>query len=104
MKLDIALQRCFRHGTREAVARCPQCHRFFCRECITEHEDRVLCSSCLEKALQKEAIESHGFRMFRRILNSAFSLLLLWFFFYLVGKALILLPTSFHDGTLWKTP
>ncbi|MBT8374528.1 MAG: rhomboid family protein, partial [Deltaproteobacteria bacterium] len=33
---DLALQRCNNHGQREAVARCPKCRRYFCRECITE--------------------------------------------------------------------
>ena len=45
----LAHQRCFNHATREAVARCPECHHFFCRECITEHDDRVLCTGCLKK-------------------------------------------------------
>ena len=34
-------------GSREAVARCPQCHRTFCRECICDHEGKALCSDCL---------------------------------------------------------
>jgi hypothetical protein len=42
---DITQQRCLNHMLREAVARCPECSRFFCRECITEHEDKVLCAS-----------------------------------------------------------
>jgi hypothetical protein len=27
---------------------------------------------------------------------------LAWFFFYLIGETLLALPTSFHEGTLWK--
>jgi hypothetical protein len=46
---NLLLQRCFNHGMREAAARCPECGRFYCRECITEHDDRVLCSACLKK-------------------------------------------------------
>ena len=45
----VALQRCLHHGEREAIARCPECGSFFCRECITEHDERVLCASCLAK-------------------------------------------------------
>jgi hypothetical protein len=26
-----------------------------------------------------------------------------WFFFYLIGEALLALPTSFHEGTLWQS-
>lgn len=40
-------QRCFHHETREAVCRCPRCRRSFCRECVTEHDDRLVCASCL---------------------------------------------------------
>jgi hypothetical protein len=28
--------------------------------------------------------------------------LLAWLFFYLVGRILLLVPSSFHEGTLWK--
>jgi len=27
---------------------------------------------------------------------------LVWFFFYLIGEGLLSLPTSFHEGTLWE--
>ncbi len=47
---DIADRKCYNHASREAVARCPQCSNFFCRECITEHDDVIMCASCLEKA------------------------------------------------------
>ena len=47
--VNLSQQRCFNHTSREAVARCPECGRFFCRECITEHDDRVLCAVCLGK-------------------------------------------------------
>ena len=44
MKLE---QRCFHHERREAVCRCPQCRRSFCRECVTEHENRLVRAACL---------------------------------------------------------
>ena len=43
-------QRCWNHETREAVCRCPQCGRSFCRECVSEHEGRLLCAACLRSA------------------------------------------------------
>ena len=46
---NLAHQRCFNHAVREAVARCPECGQCFCRECITEHDDRVVCAACLKK-------------------------------------------------------
>ena len=41
--------RCWNHEAREASCRCPECGRSFCRECVTEHEARLLCAACLEK-------------------------------------------------------
>ena len=40
-------QRCWTHGGREAVSRCPQCRRYYCRECVTEHNGKMLCMQCL---------------------------------------------------------
>ena len=31
------------------VARCPSCGNFFCRECITEHDELILCAACLKR-------------------------------------------------------
>jgi hypothetical protein len=45
-------QRCFHHERREAVCRCPQCRRCFCRECVTEHENRLVCAACLRASAQ----------------------------------------------------
>ena len=44
-------QSCWNHEAREAVCRCPECGRSYCRECVTEHEARLLCAVCLRKAL-----------------------------------------------------
>ena len=44
-------QSCWNHETREAVCRCPECGRSYCRECVTEHAARLLCAACLRKAL-----------------------------------------------------
>ena len=51
-------------STREAVARCPECTQFFCRECITEHDDRVLCSACLKKLARVPLTRRPGFATF----------------------------------------
>ena len=99
---NLARQRCFNHRTREAVARCPECGRFFCRECITEHEDRVLCASCLEKQHDFRPIRTIRFSGIVRIAQFLSGGILLWFFFYYLGQVLLSLPDSFHEGTLWK--
>jgi hypothetical protein len=38
------------------------------------------------------------------VLQTAAGLLLTVFFFYLIGSALLALPDSFHDGSLWEQP
>lgn len=98
----LALQRCFNHGTREAVARCPSCARFFCRECVTEHEDRVICSACLKKLARVPLLQRPAFAHLRRTAQCAAGVFLAWFFFYLIAASLVKLPTSFHEGTLWQ--
>jgi len=47
-------QVCLNHHAREAVAKCPDCGHFYCRECIAEHDDRVICAACLRKMLKPE--------------------------------------------------
>lgn len=99
---SLADQRCFNHGVREAVARCPECRRCFCRECVTEHEDRLLCAGCLKKLAALPLTRRIGFRKTLRAFQLLLGTLLIWVFFYWVGQTLLHLPSSFHDGTLWK--
>lgn len=93
-------QRCFNHGLREAVARCPECGRFFCRECVTEHDDRIICSACLKKLVQPAAARRPLLKIFR-IGQCVAGLVIAWFFFFVIGEGLLRIPASFHEGTLW---
>ncbi|MFH1091233.1 MAG: rhomboid family protein [Pseudomonadota bacterium] len=95
-------QRCFNHPLREAVARCPGCGRFFCRECVTEHEDRVLCARCLARIYRPGSARKRPFRFLIRLVQAGLGLWITWGFFYYLGRALLALPTSFHEGTIWK--
>ena len=99
---DIARQRCFNHTDREAVAACPACHRPFCRECVTEHDDRVVCAACLRK-LAPAGTRGRGARdTARLVVHGITSLILLWILFYALGHMLMALPTTFHEGALWR--
>lgn len=102
MRRDLTQQRCRNHAEREAVARCPGCGHYFCRECVTEHEDQVRCADCLRKIARVPLLQRKGFAGARYALQCLLGLLVAWFFFYLVGEALLALPSSFHEGTLWK--
>ena len=98
----VAEQRCLRHAAREAVARCPQCHYFFCRECITEHDDRVLCADCLAKMLRPSEKRSSAFGMLISVVFSLCGIATAWLFFNMMGQILARVPASFHEGTVWE--
>lgn len=101
---SLAHQRCFNHVAREAVARCPECGYCFCRECITEHEDRVVCAVCLKKLARQPLRRHTAFARVWRLARCALGVIIAWFFFFLIGDALLRVPTSFHEGTLWQVP
>jgi hypothetical protein len=100
--ISLAQQRCFNHATREAAARCPECKQFFCRECITEHDDRVVCASCLIKLTHKPLAQRFALARLLLVAQCVFGLLVTWYFFFLIGQSLLKLPNSFHEGTLWQ--
>ncbi len=100
----VTLQRCFNHSLREAAARCPECRRFFCRECVAEHDDRVLCASCLKKLAVPDGAGRKSFSSVLRAAQVAIGILVAWFFFFVIGEALLRIPTAFHDTSVWQAP
>lgn len=102
---SISQQKCFNHVDREAAARCPVCQRFFCRECVTEHEERVVCAACLKKLLSVSDKPRRSFTGVILFANSLIAFFIVWIIIYYIGQLLLLLPSSFHEGDLWpKTP
>jgi hypothetical protein len=99
---SLSHQRCFNHALREAAARCPECRQFYCRECITEHEDRVICASCLKKFAKGRLTPRRGWLGAVRAVQVGFGLAVVWLFFHLIGATLVSIPSSFHDGTVWR--
>lgn len=99
---SVTEQRCLRHPVREAVARCPQCQKFFCRECITEHEDRVLCANCLAKILHTSEKRTSRWAGITSFLLGAVGIATAWLFFYFLGQSLARVPVNFHEGTVWE--
>jgi hypothetical protein len=99
---DIENRRCAHHAHREAAARCPQCERFFCRECIAEHDGRVLCANCLALSGRHKARRRSFLRRIIPLVQVSLGLLLLWSSFFYLGQALIALPDQFHEGTVWQ--
>jgi hypothetical protein len=101
-RFNLGDQRCFNHSLREAAARCPECNQFFCRECITEHEDRVVCAACLLKLARVPLTRRAGFVTLTRLVQCALGFLVAWLFFFVVGDRLLQMPDSFHEQTFWK--
>jgi hypothetical protein len=99
---SISQERCFNHRHREAVARCPECRRCFCRECITEHGDRVICAACLRSLTASPARRTSFSHFLILTAGCLVSFVVLWLIFCATGRALLRLPSSFHEGTLWR--
>jgi hypothetical protein len=98
---NITEQRCFNHLHREAVARCPECGRCFCRECVTEHDDRVICAACLRRTLAPAAGRQPILQRVMLLAHFCLGFMALWMLAYYLGRMLLLLPDSFHEGNLW---
>lgn len=93
---------CFNHPRREAAARCVGCGRPFCRECVTPVDRRMYCAVCFqEKAGTKEAKKRDWF-IVSVTAQLAVGFLGLWFTAYFLGKVLLEIPSSFHEGTIWE--
>ena len=86
---------------REAVARCPECQHFYCRECITEHDDRVICAACLRRLAATTAEAKVRLAWLWALVPCAMGLAVAFLFFYIIGETLLRLPSSFHEGTIW---
>ncbi|NQT92245.1 MAG: rhomboid family protein [Lentisphaerae bacterium] len=99
---DISRQKCSNHPGREAVARCPVCERFFCRECVTEHEDRVICARCLARQSRARARSESPIGSLFLAIRVASATLVLCLLFYYLGQGLLRLPSAFHEGALWR--
>ncbi|MBV8819912.1 MAG: hypothetical protein JO022_16230 [Acidobacteriaceae bacterium] len=88
-------QRCLLHSAREAVARCPQCRNYFCRECVTEHDQRLICTACLKRiSLQPAKKRALGLEPFAPALGFLFA----WIAFYFIAWVLSRLPSG-----IWGT-
>jgi hypothetical protein len=96
--MNLTLQRCQVHAERQAVVRCPSCGSYFCRECVTEHEQKFLCSSCIQRVMPRVEPGDWNATWFMAIFKTMVGLAVAWFFFYLIGQSLILIPPNVHDG------
>ena len=90
-------QRCFVHPSREAVSLCLECRRAFCRECVVDHDGRLICAACLARL---RAPVARGNRFLRQSLSAAataLAILLCWILFYMFGRLLLLAEPAHHS-------
>ncbi|MGC2422037.1 MAG: hypothetical protein WA405_10350 [Candidatus Acidiferrales bacterium] len=59
--------RCLFHPLREAAARCPHCGGTFCRECVTDEDDKLACPPCLRRMTRSPAPKPSLLRRFRQV-------------------------------------
>ena len=82
-------QLCWNHENREAVCRFLGCRRSFCRECVTEHNGRLLCASCFAAAIPAAKSRSGSLRKLATPLLLASALLLGWLVYWGFGEVVI---------------
>ncbi len=92
-------QRCWTHEAREAVCRCPECRRSYCRECVTEHESRLVCAACLQTIGDRRRTQRAGRGTTALFLVAG--ILIAWVLFYSAGEGMILI-TSRMEQSAWQ--
>jgi len=95
--------RCGNHPQREAAARCTGCGGYFCRECIIEHHERMLCARCLDPSTGRAG----GGRLSAAAVTAlrlAAGLIILWGTFYNLGRILVLIRSRHGLGMLLGPP
>jgi hypothetical protein len=66
--------RCLFHPLREAAARCPYCGGTFCRECVTDEDDKVACPPCLRRMARPPATAPSMLRLLRQVFAGVLAL------------------------------
>jgi hypothetical protein len=82
-------QHCWNHEAREAACRCPACSRSYCRECVSEHEGRLLCAACLSLVVARSDQAAGGLGKLAPPGMIAAGILLAWLIYWAAGASLI---------------
>lgn len=93
---------CLNHPRREAAARCTSCGQPYCRECVTEFEGRMVCSTCHRAKSQVKEKPARDWFAVTTALQFLVGLGLLWSLAWLLGRVLLSIPSEFHEGTTWE--
>jgi hypothetical protein len=95
-------QRCWNHENREAVCRCPECGRSFCRECVSEHHARLLCAACLLRVARASQPKRGRLRLLAPAAMAIAGLLLAWVVLFGAGESLIILAERAEQAS-WQS-
>jgi len=90
-------KRCFNHAEREAAARCPSCKHDFCRECITEHDGKMLCVNCLKKTSKKKKSQKKLIVPIIYTLMLIAALMMIFLCFIWLGRSIAYSEVSDHS-------
>ncbi len=93
---------CSNHPQREAAAKCVSCGRSFCRECVTALDRRMFCAGCFKTKTQTTVKPKRDWFVLSVTAQFVVGLLGLWLTAYFLGRVLLELPSSFHEGTVWE--
>lgn len=97
--MNLATRRCLVHPDREAAARCPSCHQYYCRECVVEHESQFLCAACLQKSIEAGAKRSARHIDWLSPLRLVLGFAGAYISFYVIERILLLIPINLYNGT-----
>jgi hypothetical protein len=102
MSTAVTQATCFHHPLREAAAKCVSCGNSFCRECVTPVDRRMMCADCFKLSTAVKERPKRDWFVLSFAAQALLGLLGLWFTTYFLGRVLLELPTSFHEGTVWE--
>lgn len=94
--------RCWNHEGREAVCRCPECGRSFCRECVSEHRSRLLCAGCLASAAGPRQSRRSPLRPLAIGLLAVAGIVLAWMVLFGAGESMLILAERAEQAS-WQS-
>jgi hypothetical protein len=97
---SFASRRCRNHIDRQAACRCPGCGFDFCRECVTEHDERLLCSRCVA-GLNFPATRASRTKSIKAIAQCVVGIAAAWIFFFLAGELTSIIVSPSHEVRAW---
>ena len=97
--MKLAARRCLIHADREAVARCPACRQYYCRECVVEHDFRLLCAACLRKSIEGDPTRKAARFNWLSPLWLLLGFLGAYLSFYTIERILLLIPANIYNGS-----